>query len=82
MFILFKRTEYDPVKKNVYVTQVVPLMPQAPIIHNNDLGVGSPFIPKSMAYANEGSNIAEYNELNPAPRRIGSAFLYSSPESF
>lgn len=44
--------------------------------------VGEPYMKNSMAYVNEGSNTGMFEALNPAPRRIGSAFLYSSPESF
>ena len=44
--------------------------------------IGDPFVPNSMAYANQGSDTQMFEALNPAPRRIGGAFLYSSPESF
>jgi len=44
--------------------------------------VGEPFVQNNMAYMNQGSDTAMFESLNPAPRRIGSAFLYSSPESF
>ena len=44
--------------------------------------IGEPYQPNMMAYPNQGSDTQMFEALNPAPRRIGSAFLYSSPEGF
>lgn len=56
-----------------------PQMVSAPKVPDR---VGEPYQPNMMAYSNEGSDTQMFEALNPAPRRIGSAFLYSSPEGF